>query len=71
MKTRSLRLPLLSTLALAVLLVTGAQVHAQTLPNNEPLTGCPVLSWDENDNPVLDYSTPCRNLHSFVLTPVR
>ncbi|HET9472876.1 MAG TPA: hypothetical protein VFO82_03230 [Steroidobacteraceae bacterium] len=51
--------------------VNGAgQIVALGFRDDEPLAGCPVLSWDENDNPVLDYSTPCRNLHIFVLTPV-
>jgi len=59
------------TVTRAVGVNRAGQILAQGFRNDEPLTGCPVLSWDENDNPVLDYSTPCRNLHSFVLTPVR
>jgi len=59
------------TLTRAVGVNRAGQILAQGFRNDEPLTGCPVLSWDANDNPVLDYSTPCRNMYGFVLTPVR
>jgi hypothetical protein len=37
---------------------------------DEALAVCPKLSWDENDNPVIDYSSKCRSFHAYVLTPI-
>ncbi len=59
------------TLTRAVGVNRSGQIVAFGFRNDEPLAECPVLSWDENDNPILDYSPKCRNFHSFVLTPVR
>jgi hypothetical protein len=58
------------TLMRAVGVNRVGQIVALGFREDEPLAGCPVVSWDENDNPILDYSTPCRNLHIFVLTPI-
>jgi len=58
------------TLTRAVGVNRGGQIVAMGFRADEPLAECPVLSWDENDNPVLDYSRKCRNFYSFVLTPI-
>jgi uncharacterized membrane protein len=47
------------------------QIVAFGYRNTEPLAECPILTWDENDNPILDYTPKCRNFHAFVLTPIR
>jgi len=58
------------TLTRAVGVNHSGQIVAVGFRPDEPLAECPVLNWDENDNPVLDYSKKCRNFHSFVLTPI-
>jgi hypothetical protein len=37
---------------------------------DEALAVCTKLTWDENDNPVIDYSSKCRSFHTYVLTPI-
>jgi len=57
------------TLTRAVGVNSRGQIVAFGFRNDEPLAECPVLTWDEDDNPILDYTPKCRNFHTFVLTP--
>lgn len=57
------------TLTRAVGVNHAGQIVALGFRSDEALTECPVLSWDDDDNPILDYSKKCHNFYTYVLTP--